>query len=129
MSPDGVVTDSLLAREPEEKEILPSASRTIRLEVDIDRALEEIAKQENQSVSLIMNKALLRYVDWEHPAGRFGLIPVSASVMRKLFELLTLDQARTFGKEAGAQFLSEFVNFRYMVLNFNAILKSLDFLG
>src|SRR5437879_3077341 len=129
MSPDGVVTDSLLAREPEEKEILPSASRTIRLEVDIDRALEEIAKQENQSVSLIMNKALLRYVDWEYPAGRFGLIPASTTIMRKLFELLTIDQARTFGKEAGAQFLSEFVNFWFKALDFNALLKALEFLG
>ncbi len=129
MSPDGVVTDSLLAREPEEKEILPSASRTIRLEVDIDRALEEIAKQENQSVSLIMNKALLRYVDWEYPAGRFGLMTVSTSVMRKLFELLTIDQARAFGKEAGAQFLSEFVTFRFKALDFSALLKALDFLG
>jgi len=129
MSHDGVVTDSSLEKKPEEKESLPSATRAIRLDGDIDRALEAIAKQENQSVSLIMNKALLRYVDWEHPAGRFGLIPVSASVMRKLFELLTLDQARTFGKEAGAQFLSEFVNFRFKVLNFNALLKALDFLG
>ncbi len=129
MSPDGVVTDSLLEKKPEEKESLPSASRTIRLEGDIDRTLEEIAKQENQSVSLIMNKVLLRYIDWEYPARRFGLIPVSTSVMRKLFELLTIDQARAFGKEAGAQFLSEFVNFWFKALDFSALLKALDFLG
>ena len=128
-SPDRVVTDSLLEKKPEEKKSLPSASRTIRLEGDIDRALEEIAKQENQSVSLIMNKALLRYIDWEYPARRFGLIPVSTSVMRKLFELLTIDQARAFGKEAGAQFLFEFVNFRFRALDFSALLKALDFLG
>ncbi len=89
MGPDGVVTDSSLEKKPEEKESLPIATRAIRLDGDIDRALEAIAKQENQSVSLIMNKALLRHVDWEYPAGRFGLITVSSSVMRKLFELLT----------------------------------------
>jgi len=129
MSPDGVVTDSLLEKEHEEKESLPSASRTRRLEGDIDRALEEIAKQENQSVSLVINRALLRYVDWEYPAGRFGLITVSTSVMRKLFELLTIDQARAFAKEAGAQFLSEFGTFRLKALDFSALLKALDFLG
>jgi hypothetical protein len=129
MSPDGVVTDSLLERKPEEKESLPSTTRAIRLEGDLDHALEEIAKQENQSVSLIINKALLRYVDWEYPAGRFGLITVSTSVMRKLFELLSIDQARTFGKEAGAQFLSEFINFWFKVLDFNALLKALEFLS
>jgi hypothetical protein len=129
MSPDGVVTSSLLEQKPVEKESLPTATRAIRLEGDLDRALEEIAKQENQSVSLIMNKALLRHVDWEYPAGRFGMITVSSSVMRKLFELLTIDQARAFGKEAGAQFLSEFVNFRFKVLDFNALLQALEFLG
>src|SRR3989475_12236482 len=129
MSPDGVVTNFLLKERAEEKENLPSATRNIRLEGDLDHALEEIAKQENQSVSLIMNKALLRHVDWEYPAGRFGLITVSTSVMRKLFELLTIDQARTFGKEAGAQFLSEFVNFWFKALDFKALLKALEFLG
>jgi hypothetical protein len=129
MSSDGVVTDSLLERKPEEKESLPSATRAIRLVSDLDRALEEIAKQENQSVSLIINKALLRYAEWEYPAGRFGLITVSSSVTRKLFELLTVDQARTFGREAGAQFLSEFVNFWFKALDFNALLKALEYLG
>jgi hypothetical protein len=129
MSPDGVATDSLLERKPEEKESLPSATRAIRLVSDLDRALEEIAKQENQSVSLIINKALLRYAEWEYPAGRFGLITVSSSVTRKLFELLTVDQARTFGREAGAQFLSEFVNFWFKALDFNALLKALEYLG
>ncbi len=129
MSPDGVVTNFLLKERAEEKENLPSATRNIRLEGDLDHALEEIAKQENQSVSLIMNKALLRHVDWEYPAGRFGLITVSTSVMRKLFELLTIDQARTFGKEAGAQFISEFVNFWFKALDFKALLKALEFLG
>ena len=129
MSSDGVVTDSSLEKKPEEKESLPGATRAIRLDGDIDRALEAIAKQENQSVSLIMNKALLRHVDWEYPAGRFGLITVSSSVMRKLFELLTIDQARTFGKEAGTQFFSEFVNFWFKALDFKALLKALEFLG
>jgi hypothetical protein len=129
MSPDGIVTDSILEERPEEKVGLPIATRAIRLEGDLDRALEEIAKQENQSVSLIMNKALLRYAEWEYPAGRFGLITVSSSVTRKLFELLTVDQARTFGREAGAQFLSEFVNFWFKALDFNALLKALEYLG
>src|SRR5438093_10808830 len=76
-----------------------------------------------------MNKGRVRHVDWQYPAGRFGLITVSTSVMRKLFELLTIDQARTFGKEAGAQFLSEFVNFWFKALDFKALLKALEFLG
>src|SRR3989475_8902451 len=110
MTPDGTATSSVLENRPEERENLPSASRTIRIEGDLDHVVEEIAKQENQSVSLIMNKALLRYIEWEYPAVRFGLIPVSTTVMRKLFERLTNDQARTFGKEAAALFLCEFVN-------------------
>jgi hypothetical protein len=129
MSPDGAATSSVLEQRQEEKESLPSATRALRLEGDLDRALEEIAKQENQSVSLIMNKALLRYVEWEYPAGRFGLMTVSSSVMRKLFDLLTVDQARTFGREAGAQFFSEFVNFWFKALDFNALLKALGYLG
>ncbi len=129
MSPNGAATSSVLEQRPEEKESLPSATRAIRLEGDLDRALEELAKQENQSVSLIMNKALLRYVEWEYPAGRFGLITVSSSVTRKLFELLTVDQARTFGREAGAQFLSEFVNFWFKALDFNSLLRALEYLG
>ena len=55
-SPGGVVTNSLLEQKPEEKESLPSATRNIRLEGDLDHALEEIAKQENQSVSLIKQR-------------------------------------------------------------------------
>src|SRR5260370_36811772 len=124
MSPDVAATSSVLEGRTEERESLPNATRAIRLEGDLDRALEEIAKQENQSVSLIMNKALLRYAEWEYPAERFGLITVSSSVTRKLFELLTVDQARTFGRAAGAQFRSEFVNFWFKALDFTALLKT-----
>src|SRR2546429_9516383 len=119
MTRDGTATSSVLENRPEERENLPSATRNIRLEGDLDHALEEIARQENQSVSLIMNKALLRYVDWEYQAGRLGLMTESTSVMRKLFELLTIDQARAFGKEAAAQFLSDVVTFRVKALDFS----------
>ncbi len=129
MSSDGVATESLLEKKPEEKESLPNASRTIRLEGDLDLALELIAKAENQSVSVTMNKALARYAFWEYPAGKFGLMTESTSVVRKLFEQLTVEQARIFGREAGAQFISEYVNFWFKIIDFNALLKGLEFLG
>src|SRR6266545_7901824 len=111
MSADSILTDPLLKQKPEEKESLPTATRTIRLEGDLDRSLEEIANQESLSVSIIINKALLRYMDWEYRAEKFGFMTMSTSLMRKLFEQLNEDKARSFGKEAGAQFLAEFTNF------------------
>ncbi len=129
MSPDSVLTDPLLEQKVEAKESLPSATRTIRLEGDLDRDLEEIARQENLSVSIIINKALSRYVDWEHRAEKFGFAATSSSVMRKLFENLNDQQARSFGKEVGAQFLAEFVTFWFKIMDLNALLKGLEFLG
>lgn len=112
-----------------EKERLPSETRTIRFDGDINAGLEEIAKTENVSVSLVINRAVQRHVEWEYRAEKFGFSTTSSSLLKRLFDHLTEDQARGLGKELGSQFIYEFVVAWFKTLTLDTLLQALDYLG
>ncbi len=63
-----------LQLETEKAEVvrIPSETRTIRLDSDVLLKIEELAEQENISISFVINKALRRHVEWEIYAEKFG---------------------------------------------------------
>jgi len=106
-----------------------SETRTIRLEGDILLKLEELANQENVSISFIINKALRRHVEWEIYAEKFGFMMVFTAKMRRIYESLTDAEARELGRQSAENEYSEFINFWFKKIDFDTTVKALELLG
>ena len=123
------LTELMLEVEKAEPARVPSETRTIRLEGDTLLKLEELAKQDNVSISFIINKALRRHVEWEIYAEKFGFMMVFTAKMRRIYESLTDEEARELGRQSAQNEYSEFINFWFKKIDFETTLKALEVLG
>ncbi len=123
------LTELLLETEKAEPARVSSETRTIRLEGDILLKLEELANQENVSISFIINKALRRHVEWEIYAEKFGFMMVFTAKMRRIYESLTDAEARELGRQSAENEYSEFINFWFKKIDFDTTVKALELLG
>src|SRR6266516_6566321 len=123
------LTELKLEVEKAEPTRVPSETRTIRLEGDVFPKLEELAEQENVSISFIINKALRRHVEWEIYAEKFGFMMAFTANMRRLYDSLSDEEARTLGRQSAENEYSEFTNFWFKKIDFETTLKSLEILG
>jgi len=123
------LTELLLETEKAEPARISSETRTIRLEGDILFKLEELANQENVSISFIINKALRRHVEWEIYAEKFGFMMVFTAKMRRIYESLTDAEARELGSQSAENEYSEFINFWFKKIDFDTTVKALELLG
>ena len=124
-----LLTELVLETRKAEPPRVSSETRTIRLEGDILFKLEELANQENVSVSFIINKALRRHVEWEIYAEKFGFMMVFTAKMRRIYESLTDAEARELGRQSAENEYSEFINFWFKKINFDTTVKALELLG
>ncbi len=123
------LTELMLETRKAEPARVLSETRTIRLEGDILLKLEELANQENVSISFIINKALRRHVEWEIYAEKFGFMMAFTAKMRRIYESLTDAEARELGRQSAENEYSEFINFWFKKINFDTTVKALELLG
>ena len=123
------LTELMLETRKAEPARVSSETRTIRLEGDILLKLEELANQENVSISFIINKALRRHVEWEIYAEKFGFMMAFTAMMRRIYESLTDEEARELGRQSAENEYSEFINFWFKKINFDTTVKALELLG
>ena len=123
------LTELMFEVEKAEPARVLSETRTIRLEGDILLKLEELANQENVSISFIINKALRRHVEWEIYAEKFGFMMVFTAKMRRIYESLTDAEARELGRQSAENEYSEFINFWFKKIDFDTTVKALELLG
>jgi hypothetical protein len=106
-----------------------SVTRTLRLDEDIESGIVEMAEREQFSFNLLANRSLRRLVEWEDKASKFGFIQVPTSIVEKVFSILTDEEARELGKEAGTNTLPEMVLFWFKKFNPETALKALEMIG
>jgi hypothetical protein len=106
-----------------------SVTRTLRLDEDVEAGIAEMAEREQFSFNLLANRALRKLVEWEDKAGRFGFIQVPISIVEKVFSILSDDEARELGREAGTNTLPEMVHFWFKKFNPETALKTLEMIG
>jgi hypothetical protein len=123
------LTELKLEVEKLEPARVPSETRTIRLEGDVLLKLEELADEENVSISFIINKALRRHVEWEIYAEKFGFMMAFTAKMRRIYESLSDEEARDLGRQSAENEFSEFINFGLKKMDFDTTLKALEILG
>lgn len=80
-----------------------SRTRTLRIEEDVDDAVEKIAREERLSVNQVINKAVKRYLDWDEATSTRGMVSVPSMVLVKLMEEQDEEGARALGIWAGKE--------------------------
>lgn len=109
-----------------------STARTIRLNGEIDRKLEQLARRERVSINVVASQAIRRYVEFDSVAKNVGLQVVANRLLEKLIDHVPEDKVReigawwanNIGKEI-ASYLFKNENFR----TFNQTLEALNSYG
>jgi hypothetical protein len=87
-----------------------SVTRTIRLDEDIVFQLAATAERERQSGNIIISKALRGYLEWTQYARLFNHATVSHTLLEKMMDYLTADEARELGRWSATNTLVEMTN-------------------
>ena len=106
-----------------------SVTRTLRLDEDVEAGIVEMAEREQFSFNLLANRALRKLVEWEDKAGKFGFIQVPTSLVEKVFSILSDEEARELGREAGANTIPEMILFWFKKFNPENALKAMEMIG
>jgi hypothetical protein len=106
-----------------------SVTRTLRLDEDVEAGIVDMAEREQFSFNLLANRALRKLVEWEDKAGKFGFMQVPTSIVEKVFSILSDEEAREIGREAGTNTLPEMVLFWFKKFNIENALKTMEMIG
>jgi len=98
-----------------------SVTRTIRIERDVDDFLRKFGEREGVSVNLLVNKAIRRLVEWDIYAEKFGLIALPSSLIEKMMERLSDEEAAELGRWVGQNLIPEFLTFWFKEVNLQAM--------
>jgi hypothetical protein len=98
-------------------------TRTLRIEGELDSALQKFAQDEGISVNALANRIIRKYVQWDAYAKKFGFITNSSQQLQKMMSYLTEDEARECGRWTGTSFAREYVSFWFKELNFKNLLE------
>ena len=96
----------ILGSGPASQKGRPSENRSFRLDHDTIDKLNDISEKERVSVNVLANRALRRYVEYDVPGEKFGLITISKALLKTLFALMTEELGRKSGHEAGPAFVT-----------------------
>src|SRR5207245_11663052 len=122
-------TRTMLELKPTPVSSSRSVTRTLRLDEDVEAGIVEMAEREQFSFNLLANKALRKLVKWEDKAGKFGFIQVPTSLVEKRISILSDEEARELGREAGTNTLPEMVLFWFKKFNPENALKAMEMIG
>ena len=93
--------------------MVKSNVRTIRIDEDLNEAIERNALEENTSVNFVINIALREHVDWTSVVAKLGFGTYPRYLTTTLFEKLTDKECEETGEKVAREFLTPFVEFRF----------------
>ena len=98
-----------------------SVTRTIRIDRDVDDFLRKFGDREGVSVNLLVNKAIRRLVEWDIYAEKFGLVALPSSLIERMMERLSDDEASELGRWVGQNLIPEFITFWFKEVSLQAM--------
>jgi len=102
-----------------------AVTRSLRIDSDVESRIEMLAEKEGVSFNLLANRSLRRLVEWEATAEKFGFAQVPLHALERVFNILSEEQARLLGREAGKNMMQELILFWFKKLDREAALKLL----
>lgn len=98
-----------------------SVTRTIRIERDVDDFLRKFGEREGVSVNLLVNKAIQRLVEWDIYAEKFGLVALPSSLIERMMDRLSDEEAAELGRWVGQNLIPEFITFWFKEVSLQAM--------
>ena len=95
-----------------------SVTRTVRLDDDLDTKMQNRAKESSVSVNFLINRLIRKYIEWDIPAEKFGLGPVAAILLNRLFDEVDEETSAEIGRWAAHEFFSPFCRYLFGELTF-----------
>jgi hypothetical protein len=99
------------------------------LSPEVDRDLQQLAKQERVSVNYLVTTSLKRLTEWDILAEKFGFVAIPGFLHAKLYSYFTTEQAKELGEWAAKNFGRDFVLFRFKRLSLDTVLEALRLLS
>ena len=111
-------------------ELLPkSVTRTLRLDDDVDEALEKMAQERGESVNAVAGRALRKLVEWDRLAANAGLVLISPVTLGRLMDSQAPEQARAIGEFVGNEVWKPIIISRFGEVTLDSVLKSIELIG
>src|SRR5436309_14331582 len=102
-------------------------TRTVRLSPEVDRELQQLAKQERVSVNYLVASSLKRLTEWDILAEKFGFVAVPGFLHARMYSYSTVEQAREIGEWAATNFGSDSIIFRFKKLRLTTANRVIGF--
>jgi hypothetical protein len=95
----------------------------MRLEKELDDALQTIAKNEKMTVNSIVSRMVRRYVEWDRHAEKFDTMEIGPAVLTELMERQTMDEARELGRRSARDVLRPWIEHIFVNFTFDNIIE------
>jgi len=106
----------------------PSVTRTIRLDKELDEAIQRIAEDEKVTVNSLVNRSLRKFLDWDFHSDKLGVVGMPPWMSVELMGKCSADEARELGKRV-ATLTRPVIEAMFHEFTFPAVLKFLRLWG
>jgi len=103
--------------------------RAFRLDEDVDEALRRASEKQGESVNVLANRILRKFIEWDRPAEKMGFVEISRRELVKLMDTQTADQAASLGVWAGSDILEPLVRYLNPSVNVGTFISSLELIS
>jgi hypothetical protein len=103
--------------------------RTIRIDKDLDDALDKDAKEHGVSENALISSILAKYIEWDRYAEKFGRVSLPGEALKAIIEATEPDKLRSAAEEFTASVPKDYIMFHYRKLDIEACLSHLSFLS
>lgn len=93
--------------------MVKSTIRTVRIDDDLNGAIEKIAIENNTSVNFVVNNALREHVEWTSIIPKLGFGTYPHYLINKLFEKLSEKECEEMGEITASKFSKSFLEYRF----------------
>jgi hypothetical protein len=105
------------------------ARRTFAIDPDVSEKIDKLTGGHPIEVNVLVNKALLRYMEWGRYVDNFKLVTSDPRLMKTLWSYMTVDDARRLGAENGRDTVVEFIIYYFQKFDLESVLKTFKVIG
>ncbi len=100
--------------------------RTFRLDEELDSMLRDDAEEGNLTVNGLINKIIIKYVEWDRHTEKFGFISFAKQTFKSILEEVDDRKVEEIAINTGSQALKAVTLFWFKKLNAETLLKTLS---
>jgi hypothetical protein len=86
-------------------------TKSIRLDEDITRKIDQEARNNNTSLNSEINNILRKYVEWDILASKVGMVPIAKPVLSEILRIMTKEQVINLANNMAKNVIRETVHF------------------